>query len=191
MTCDSKYTPQHEGNMTVWLTLEPLPDNDLNLPGYATPHSAGVDFSACLTRPCKHVDAHGTKTDFYVNDAGIRTKTFEIPSKPKLILPCNETVMISLGYKCEFNNGFVLQLFVRSSMGARGLMLANAVGIVDSDYRGELFACVFNRNIEPITIEHGQRIVQGVLTPCYQAIIKNDKVNETVRGTGGFGSTGH
>lgn len=176
--------------MTVWLSLESLQDNDLVIPDYATKHSAGLDFAACLTRPCKHVDSHGTKTDFYTTDAGNRIPNKPQNLKPKLILPCNETVMIPLGFKCEFNNRFVFQLYVRSSMGARGLMLANAVGIIDSDYRGELFACVFNRNIEPITIEHGQRIVQGILTPCYQAIIKNGNVNETDRGEGGFGSTG-
>jgi len=188
--------------MTVWLILEPFPENDLNTPTYGTEHSAGIDFSACLTRPCMHVDSHGDKAHFYATDAGSRVskapsqhagvshRSEPGQSKPKLILTCNETVMISLGYKCEFNPGFVLQLFMRSSMGARGLMLANSVGIIDSDYRGEVFACVFNRNIEPITIEHGQRIVQGVLAPCYQAIVKEAKVSETKRGEGGFGSTG-
>lgn len=180
--------------MSVWMNLEALPDNDLKLPEYATKHSAGLDFAACLTRQCKNTQ---TKQQFYVDGAGNRTPekvvipVFNPPVLPKIILHQYETILIPLGFKCEFSDGYVLKLYPRSSMGAGGMMLGNSVGIIDADYRGELFACICNRNYIPMVIEHGQRIVQGVMEQCYQAVIKCTNVSETARGEGGFGSTGH
>jgi dUTP pyrophosphatase len=75
-------------------------------------------------------------------------------------------------------------------MGIKGLMLANSVGIVDADYRGELLACVYNRTDSVIQLSHGQRIVQGIILPYSPAIITEKKVNDTIRADGGFGSTG-
>lgn len=178
-----------EGPMSVWLNLEVLPDNDLKIPEYATKDSAGLDFAACLTRPCK--DTLRSQT-FYTDPDGVRSEEKSCKEgTPKLILQQYETLLVSLGFKCQFNEGYVLQIYPRSSMGIKGMMLGNSVGIIDSDYRGELFACIYNRNPNPIVIEHGQRIVQGVLVRCDQAVIKLCEVNTTKRGEGGFGSTGH
>ena len=75
-------------------------------------------------------------------------------------------------------------------MGLKGLMLANGVGIIDPDYRGEIKACVFNRNTTPITIEHGMKITQAVFVPYVNVVVADKPVTETARGEGGFGSTG-
>lgn len=112
-------------------------------------------------------------------------------AQPTLIIEPYETIMIPLGFKTEFGKSYTLNIHVRSSLGLSGLILANGTGIVDPDYRGELFAVIHNRNHEKsIVIEHGQRIVQGVLLQFCQAIITEEKVDMTERGDGGFGSTG-
>jgi dUTP pyrophosphatase len=69
-------------------------------------------------------------------------------------------------------------------------MLANSVGIIDPDYRGEIKACLFNRSDKPITIAHGMKIVQAVFMPFVSVVVDEREVNATVRGDGGFGSTG-
>lgn len=194
--------------MTEWLKLERLELNDLPLPKYESEASAGVDFAACLTRPCKRISQGGSHKDaesFLVgrNDSRILlnkidqdknwqtiSQGFEEHRRSIYVNP-GETIMIPLGFKSEFGRAYVLQIHVRSSAGLSGLFLANGTGIVDPDYRGELFACVYNRNLTvPIPISHGQRVVQGVLLQFRQAIITEETVDKTERGDGGFGSTG-
>lgn len=171
--------------MTTWLNLERLAGNDLGIPNYATEYSAGLDFGACLKRGC--LDRN--KIEFFNSHSGERHKQDTKSVDPTLIIKPNETVLIPLGFKCEFNSGHVMQLYIRSSVGLRGLSLANGVGIIDSDYRGELFACVCNRTSDEIRISHGQKIVQAVLTKFDKAIIGTVDVEHTTRGDGGFGST--
>jgi dUTP pyrophosphatase len=102
-----------------------------------------------------------------------------------------DTITVSLGFHVDFPQGYVLLLAVRSSMSKKGISLANNVGIIDSDYRGELLAALRNDTKERIKIEHGERIVQGLLVPVVQAkIVETDNLSETARGEGGFGSTG-
>ncbi len=112
------------------------------------------------------------------------------PSQRVLSIAPGETLRIPLGFKCSFDPSSFLMLAIRSSMGISGLRLANGVGIVDSDYRGELFAAVHNRTLSTIAINHGDRIVQGILIPFHQAIIQEGATDATERGEGGFGSTG-
>jgi dUTP pyrophosphatase len=159
--------------MIEWLNLERLPGNDLPLPDYQTEHSAGIDFAACLTRQCKTSDRQLRPLD--VN---------------ALVFNPNETIMVPLGFKCEFDPTYVLQLHVRSSIGLAGFQLANGTGIVDPDYRGELFACLYNRTNEHLIIKHGQRIVQGILLTAMRLIVQESCVSNTQRGENGFGSTG-
>jgi dUTP pyrophosphatase len=154
--------------MTQWLILERLKDNDLPKPRYATTMSAGLDMAACLTRPCKRLIGN-EKIEFIPGD--------------HLIIKPNEIIMIPLGFKCGFSQTVCMQLYMRSSAGLRGLNLANGTGIIDPDYRGELFAAIRNYSDTDIKINHGERIIQAILTPFYQA-------NTTDRGEGGFGSTG-
>lgn len=182
--------------MSQWLILERLENNDLPLPQYATDRSVGVDFSACLTRPCLLVDHKNNKVPFMACSEMDR-KHFhkgETPpapsSSPLLTIRPSETIMVPLGFKSEFGEDYVLAIHARSSTGLRGLMLANGTGIVDPDYRGELFACFFNRTNENLSIKHGQRVVQGILLQFERPVIKEGEVNTTQRGEGGFGSTG-
>jgi deoxyuridine 5'-triphosphate nucleotidohydrolase len=198
---------EEQNDMSQWLTLERLEGNDLPVPKYATVHSAGLDFAACLTRPCKAVsiDAHDSqKLDFWVRpqDRGRSRPIGEIgrsvlpphtvPGHQELVLYIlpNETVMVPLGWKSSFQEVLHLQIHVRSSIGIRGIVLANGTGIVDADYRGELFACLRNTQSDPVAIKHGERIVQGILVQSCQAIVQEGSVDKTARGEGGYGSTG-
>lgn len=180
---------------TQTLTLERLPDNNLPLPQYGTALSAGIDFAACLTRVCKLVDpGTGNKHDFWAshNSARLPKPPLSQPSPNELTLYIHhgETVLVPLGFKCSFDSTHVLKIYPRSSVGLKGLVLANGTGIVDPDYRGELFAALVNRTSTSIAIKHGERVVQGILTPFSQGAVMEGKVDETVRGEGGFGSTG-
>ena len=92
----------------------------------------------------------------------------------------------------EIPKGYCGLVFARSSMGAkRGLAPANKVGVVDSDYRGEIMVALHNHTDSPVTVEGGERVAQMCIIPCVQAEVNlTDELSDTVRGTGGFGSTG-
>lgn len=162
-------------NMNTWLKLERLDGNDLPLPQKATSGAAGIDFAACLTRPCQRWE-EGVRTSFNPDD--------------ELFIMPGEQIGISLGFKAELNNNYALLLYLRSSSGIKGLMLSNLVGVIDSDYRGELFAIICNRTDKYIKINHGDRIVQGIVTHIHDVLVTEGKVDVTTRGEGGLGSTG-
>lgn len=167
--------------MSQWLILERLENNDLDLPQYATDNAAGVDFAACLTRPGY----------VYVEDNNSEDNVrFVVDPAPKIVFEPHQTRMISLGFKCEFGEQYVLTMHVRSSIGLKGFILANGTGIIDPDYRGELYACMFNKTNRQLVIRHGQRIVQGVLLKFERPVITEREVGDTKRGDKGFGSTG-
>ncbi len=86
----------------------------------------------------------------------------------------------------------VALLFARSGLASkRGLALANGVGVIDSDYRGEIGASMINHGSEPVVIEPGERIAQLMFVPVLTAaFIEADALDDTERGAGGFGSTG-
>jgi dUTP pyrophosphatase len=120
-----------------------------------------------------------------------------------LIIRPGETILVPLGWTCDFNTYYtngtinnsiknsVMKLYVRSSIGLRGLSLANGTGIIDSDYRGELMACIFNHSGNEVIIEHGERIVQGIIQEYSElSIYEVSGLTQTERGEGGFGSTG-
>ena len=103
-----------------------------------------------------------------------------------------ETVFIPTGIALEVPKGCAGLVYARSSLGTkRGLAPANKVGVVDSDYRGEIKVVLLNHGKEMQTINHGDRIAQflitPVLTPAYEEVAE---LSDTSRGTGGFGSTG-
>lgn len=190
-----------EKSMVQFLTLERLPDNSLPSPRYGTALSAGIDFAACLTRTCKTVeDGTGNKKDFWVvsNDDIPYGRAYSKPepaanqsdTKLSLVISPGETVLVPLGFKSSFDACSVLNIYPRSSVGLRGIVLANGTGIIDPDYRGELFVALHNRSSKAIVIKHGERIVQGILTHFSQGIVREGPVDETVRGEGGLGSTG-
>ena len=104
----------------------------------------------------------------------------------------HQTVFIPTGLALEVPAGCAGLIYARSSMGAkRGLAPANKVGVVDSDYRGEVMVALHNHGMVPQMVEHGERVAQllitPVLTPAYEEAAE---LSDTVRGVGGFGSTG-
>ncbi len=110
---------------------------------------------------------------------------------PVTILP-GDTAWITTGIALEVPQGCAGLIYARSSMGTkRGLAPANKVGVVDSDYRGEIRVVLLNHGKEPQTVEHGERIAQFVITPVLTpAYEETEELSDTCRGTGGFGSTG-
>ncbi len=129
-------------------------------PTYATANSAGADLYAC-------------------------------PDGPVEIRP-HETVMIPLGYSVALPVGWVGLIFARSGLASkRDLAPANKVGVVDADYRGEWWIPLHNHGSEDRTVQPGERVAQLVIVPCMNAsFFEVDSLDETLRGAGGFGSTG-
>lgn len=130
------------------------------IPTYGTEFSAGADIYALLDEP--------------------------------LTINPGETKFIHTGLAIAIPEGFVGLNFARSGMASkRGLAPANKVGVIDCDYRGEVMVALHNHGIEPQTIEHGDRVAQMVFVPYYAAEFElKDELSETIRGEGGFGSTG-
>ncbi len=103
-----------------------------------------------------------------------------------------KTALIHTGIAMEIPEGLVGLVYARSGLASkRGLAPANCVGVIDSDYRGEIMVALHNHSGEPQTIEHGERIAQMVIAPYvfaeYQEV---ESLTDTERGEGGFGSTG-
>ena len=130
------------------------------LPTYGSAYAAGADLYACLDEP--------------------------------VTIGPGETYWVSTGIALEVPEGCAGLVFARSSLGAkRGLAPANKVGVVDSDYRGEVRVVLFNHSPEPQTIAPGERVAQFVITPVLTpAYVEAEELEDTDRGTGGFGSTG-
>ena len=130
------------------------------LPTYGSAYAAGADLYACLEEP--------------------------------VTIGPGQTYWVSTGIALEVPEGCAGLVFARSSMGAkRGLAPANKVGVVDSDYRGEVRVVLFNHSPEPQTIDPGERVAQFVITPVVTPeYVEAEELEETDRGTGGFGSTG-
>jgi len=103
-----------------------------------------------------------------------------------------ETRKIGAGFAIALKPGFAAFIYARSGLGINyGVIPANCVGVVDSDYRGEVIVGLKNTSDKPYTIKNGDRIAQMVITKCeLPEIILNDDLEETARGAGGFGSTG-
>ena len=103
-----------------------------------------------------------------------------------------KTVMVHTALAMEIPEGFGGFVFARSGLATkRGLAPANKVGVIDSDYRGEIMVSLYNQSGETQTIAKGERIAQLVIMPyAAAAFIETDTLSETVRGEGGFGSTG-
>lgn len=110
----------------------------------------------------------------------------EIEIKP------NETYFVPTGLSSEFEEGFAMLIFARSGLSCKqGLAPANKVGVVDSDYRGEITVALYNHSNETRKIAPGDRIAQFVMVPYLSPIISvEDSLSDTERGEGGFGSTG-
>lgn len=141
--------------------LDPRIGSQYPLPHYATDGSAGLDMRACLD------------TD--------------------LVLSPGETRLIPTGISIHIGDpGLAAVLLPRSGLGHKhGIVLGNLVGLIDSDYQGQVFVSCWNRGSESFTIQPGERVAQMVFVPVVQAAF--DVVEEfqvSPRGTGGFGHTG-
>jgi dUTP pyrophosphatase len=141
--------------------LDPKIGHEIPLPEHATDGSAGVDLRACLDAP--------------------------------LSVAPGETHLIGTGIAIHIGNpGYAAMLLPRSGLGHKhGIVLGNLVGLIDSDYQGELKVSCWNRGDTTFTVEPGERICQMVIVPVVQ--VEYDIVedfDETERGTGGFGHTG-
>ena len=103
----------------------------------------------------------------------------------------HEFNMVSTGLSFEIPKGHFGILCPRSGLGKEGITLANTIGIIDSDYRGEVAMMVKNNNDFPFIINNGMRLAQLVIVPYFSPTIEVvEELTETVRGSGGFGSTG-
>lgn len=103
-----------------------------------------------------------------------------------------QTVLIHTGLALAIPQGFVGLVYARSGLATKqGLAPANKVGVIDADYRGELMVALHNHSGETRTVEHGDRIAQLVIAPYLTAqFTQQEELDDTVRGEGGFGSTG-
>ena len=131
-----------------------------HLPTYGTEFSAGADLYACL--------------------------------EEDVTIAPGETKKIPTGLAMELPVGCAGLIYARSSLGTKkGLAPANKVGVVDSDYRGEFMIFLHNHGTEVQTIVHGDRVAQLLVTPVFTpGFVETDALTDTVRGAGGFGSTG-
>ena len=107
-----------------------------------------------------------------------------------IVIESDKTVLIKTGLSMEIPVGFAAFIYARSA-SKRGLAPANKVGVVDCDYRGEVMVALHNHSDIPQTVAAGERIAQLVIAPYYTADFEEcEELSETVRGEGGFGSTG-
>ncbi|WP_027854340.1 dUTP diphosphatase [Marinobacterium litorale] len=141
--------------------LNPRIGNEIPLPAYATDGSAGLDLRACLDEPLK---LDPGQTELIPTGLAIH---IEDPNLCAMILP-------------------------RSGLGHKhGIVLGNLVGLIDSDYQGQLFVSCWNRGQTTFTVEPGERIAQMVLVPVVQADFEVvEEFTDSDRGDGGFGSSG-
>ena len=109
-----------------------------------------------------------------------------------VVIEPGKTVFVPTGIAMEVPRGYAGLIYARSSLGTkRGLAPANKVGVIDSDYRGEVMVALHNHGMEAQTVAHGERIAQLLVTPVLAPAIEVcDDLTDTDRGIGGFGSTG-
>lgn len=127
---------------------------------------------------------------FYATDGAAGLDLASFGGEEVTVIP-GEIAEIHTGICVEIPEDYVGLVFVRSSLGAKhGITLANSVGVIDSDYRGELIVFLTNTSSVKYTIKPGDRVAQLVLTPCARLPLRDcEELSQTRRGSGGFGST--
>lgn len=130
------------------------------LPTYGSDYAAGADLYACM--------------------------------EEAVAIEPGATEFIKTGIALEIPAGYAGLIYARSGLACKkGLAPANKVGVIDADYRGEIMVALHNHSGQAVTVEQGERIAQLVITPYLTAVFKEvDELSDTVRGEGGFGSTG-
>jgi dUTP pyrophosphatase len=110
--------------------------------------------------------------------------------EPVVIQP-GKTVRIPSGIALSLPEDYAAFVFARSGLGVKhGITLANRVGVIDSDYRGEILIGLINLSDLPYTVQQGDRVAQLVIMPVVLATLIEGDIGDTARGSGGFGSTG-
>ena len=141
--------------------LDPRIGNEFPLPHYATDGSAGMDMRACLDGP------------------------LELAPGDTHLIPTGLAIHVA-------DTGLAAILLPRSGLGHKhGIVLGNLVGLIDSDYQGQVFVSCWNRGAKPFIVEPGERVAQMVIVPVVRAefdIVEDFDTSE--RGAGGFGHTG-
>jgi len=116
---------------------------------------------------------------------------FDIAVSCNKTLAPNELHNFGTGLKTEIPRGWCMLIFPRSSLGQKKCIIPNSVGVIDSDYRGEIKVPILNLSGKDVYFETGQRVAQGLLVRAKQCkIIRTSGLSDTERGMGGFGSTG-
>lgn len=141
--------------------LSPLLGSVCPEPSYATSGSAGMDLAACI--------------------------------KHEMTLAPGQRARIPCGFAIQLPSAeWVALIFARSGLASKfGIQMANGVGVIDSDYTGEIQCVLYNAGNQVVTIQPGDRVAQMVFTPCSQAqLLWTDELETTDRGANGFGSTG-
>ena len=133
----------------------------------------------------------GAKAPVYSSASAAGADLFACIDLPLTFTP-GETVDVPTGIACELPEGTVGLVCARSGMATkRGLAPANKVGVIDSDYRGEIKVVLLNHSSAPQTVAPGERVAQLLIVPYIAAdFTESDSLSDTVRGEGGFGSTG-
>ena len=124
--------------------------------------------------------------------AGFDLYAYEKTGPGVVVIPPHRTIKIGTGISAAIPQGWFGAIFARSGLATKhGLRPANAVGVIDEDYRGEIIVALHNDSDEIQTVVYGERIAQLVLIPYYILPLEVvDDLDETERGSGGFGSTG-
>ena len=141
--------------------LDPRVGSEIPLPAYATDGSAGLDLRACLDAP--------------------------------ITLEPGQTHLVPTGFAIHLEDPeLAAVLLPRSGLGHKhGIVLGNLVGLIDSDYQGQVMVSVWNRGNHPFTIAPGERIAQMIIVPVVQVELEVvSEFHESARGPGGFGSSG-
>lgn len=109
-----------------------------------------------------------------------------------ITLAPGERALIPTGIALSIPDGYVGIIAARSGLACKkGICLSNGIGVIDSDYRGEISVGLFNSSKDEFTVERGERIAQLMFVPVESAVfVSTDSLDETERGEGGFGSTG-
>nr|DAX07527.1 MAG TPA: dUTPase [Bacteriophage sp.] len=108
-----------------------------------------------------------------------------------VVIEPHQTQYVTLGLAMEIPKGYMLMLTPRSSMSKTPLVIPNSFGVIDADYRGEIKGIFKNTSDDAYLIQKGDRLLQGILVPVGALkLLEVDELTETVRGTGGIGSTG-
>lgn len=149
------------------LTIQRLSPNAV-LPQYATPGSAAMDLCACLDAPLTLPPCAGDQAAPW------------------------SCALVPTGLAMAIPESYVGLIFARSGLASKsGVAPANCVGVIDSDYRGEVKVALANHSGRDYTIQPGDRIAQLMISPIVQpTVVETGSLPETARGAGGFGSTG-